>query len=134
MQRDHDIHLGGHRLQGRDDPGRHLGIVDVGGAVQGGDHHPVGQAVRGRRSRIVIATKFGNQFDEATKQITGSSARPDYIRSACEASLQRLNTDYIDLYQFHLNDFPPAGVDDVLDTLERLVAAGKIRSYGWSTD
>jgi aryl-alcohol dehydrogenase-like predicted oxidoreductase len=82
----------------------------------------------------VIATKFGNTFDEATRQITGSAASPDYIRRACEASLRRLNTDIIDLYQFHLNDYDPAQAGIMRDTLEELVAEGKIRYYGWSTD
>jgi aryl-alcohol dehydrogenase-like predicted oxidoreductase len=92
------------------------------------------RAFEGRRDKVVIATKFGNTFDEATRQGTGSDASPDYIRSACEASLRRLNTDYIDLYQFHLNGYPPEQAGPVRDTLEELVAVGKIRSYGWSTD
>ena len=91
-------------------------------------------AFEGRRDKVVIATKFGNTFDEATRQGTGSDASPEYIRSACEASLRRLNTDYIDLYQFHLNGYPPEKAAPVRDTLEELVAAGKIRAYGWSTD
>jgi aryl-alcohol dehydrogenase-like predicted oxidoreductase len=87
----------------------------------------LGQALAGRRDQVVIATKFG--YTEA-----GPNAEPDYIRSACEASLKRLNTDYIDLYQFHVNDFGPAGAEVVRDTLEGLVSDGKIRVYGWSTD
>jgi aryl-alcohol dehydrogenase-like predicted oxidoreductase len=92
------------------------------------------RAFQGRREQVVIATKFGNVFDEASRQITGSDASPDHIRRACEASLRRLNTDYIDLYQLHLNDYDPARAGEVRDTLEALVAEGKIRSYGWSTD
>lgn len=87
----------------------------------------LGSAVAGRRDKVVIATKFGNTP-------TGPRADADHIRSACEASLKRLNTDYIDLYQFHLNDFGPEGAEAVRETLEELVAAGKIRTYGWSTD
>ena len=94
----------------------------------------LGQALAGKREQAVIATKFGNAFDEATQTGLGPKADPDYIRSACENSLRRLNTDYIDLYQFHLNGFGPEGAEEVRDTLEDLVAAGKIRSYGWSTD
>jgi aryl-alcohol dehydrogenase-like predicted oxidoreductase len=85
------------------------------------------KALEGQRDQAVIATKFGNSP-------TGPNANPDYIRSACDASLKRLNTDYIDLYQFHLNDFGPQGAEEVRETLEELVAAGKIRSYSWSTD
>jgi aryl-alcohol dehydrogenase-like predicted oxidoreductase len=81
----------------------------------------LGEAVAGRREQVVIATKFW-----------GDS--PDYVRRACEASLRRLQTDYIDLYQFHINEFGPAGAEEIRDTLEELVAAGRIRWYGWSTD
>jgi len=94
----------------------------------------LGHALAGRRDQVVIATKFGNTFDESTRQITGSDASPEYVRQACEASLQRLNTDYVDLYQFHLNDYDPDQAGAVRDVLEELVKEGKIRYYGWSTD
>ncbi|MFW6388241.1 MAG: aldo/keto reductase [bacterium] len=106
--------------------------ADVYGA--GHSERVLGEAVKPVRERVVIATKFGNQFDEQTRKITGSSADPEYIRSACDASLGRLQTDYIDLYQLHLGGMELELVDDVVATLEELVAAGKIRSYGWSTD
>jgi aryl-alcohol dehydrogenase-like predicted oxidoreductase len=94
----------------------------------------LGKALKGRRSEVVLATKFSGVFDEKTKQITGSDASPDGIRSACEASLDRLGTDFIDLYQFHDGGYPLDKVDEVIGALEGLVEAGKIRSYGWSTD
>jgi len=94
----------------------------------------LGRALAGRRSQAVIATKFNAVFDEATRQVTGSDTRPDGIRKACEDSLHRLNTDYIDLYQFHDNGFPADKAVPVRDTLEALVKEGKIRAYGWSTD
>ncbi len=94
----------------------------------------LGRALAGHRDQVVIATKFGNMFDETTRQITGSNTSPKYIRQACEASLQRLNTDYIDLYQFHLNDYDPDKAGEVRDVLEELVNTGKIRYYAWSTD
>jgi len=94
----------------------------------------LGRALAGHRDQVVLATKFGNTFDESTRQITGSDASPEYIRRACDASLQRLKTDYIDLYQFHLNDYDPEQAAVVREALEELVAAGKIRQYGWSTD
>jgi aryl-alcohol dehydrogenase-like predicted oxidoreductase len=94
----------------------------------------LGQALAGHRAEVVIATKCGNVFDEETRQITGSDATPAHIRSACEASLRRLGTTYIDLYQLHLGDYPVERVDEVRETLEELVAARKIRAYGWSTD
>jgi aryl-alcohol dehydrogenase-like predicted oxidoreductase len=94
----------------------------------------LGKALKDRRQEVVIATKFGNVFDEATRHITGQDASPDYIRQACESSLQRLDTDYIDLYQFHTGSYPTDQAVVVRDTLEELVLAGKIRAYGWSTD
>jgi aryl-alcohol dehydrogenase-like predicted oxidoreductase len=94
----------------------------------------LGNALKGRRDKAVIATKFGNQWDDETKTAIGVNADPDYIRAACEASLQRLQTDYIDLYQFHPGDYGPDGADEVVEILEELVKAGKIRTYGWSTD
>jgi aryl-alcohol dehydrogenase-like predicted oxidoreductase len=94
----------------------------------------LGQAMQGKRDQLVIATKFGNVFDAESRQIIGASADPEYIRQACDASLQRLGTDYIDLYQFHLGSYEAEQANVVRDALEGLVAAGKIRSYGWSTD
>ena len=115
----------------------HLGVnffdtADVYGT--GHSERVLGRALAGHRDQVVIATKFGNTFDETTRQITGSDASPEYIRQAYEASLQRLNTDYIDLYQFHLNDYDPNQAGAVRDVLEELVTEGKIRQYGWSTD
>ena len=94
----------------------------------------LGRAFAGRRSRVVIATKFNALFDETTRQVTGSDSSPGGIRVACENSLRRLDTDYIDLYQFHDNGYPAEKAAPVRDMLEELVEEGKIRAYGWSTD
>jgi len=94
----------------------------------------LGRAFARTRSRVVITTKFNAVFDEITRLVTGSDASPSGIRAACEDSLRRLNTDYIDLYQFHANDFPTDKAEPVRETLETLVKEGKIRAYGWSTD
>ena len=94
----------------------------------------LGKAFAGRRSQVVIATKFNSLFDETTRQVTGADASPGGIRKACEESLRRLNTDYIDLYQFHDNGYPAEKAAPVRNTLELLVQEGKIRAYGWSTD
>jgi aryl-alcohol dehydrogenase-like predicted oxidoreductase len=94
----------------------------------------VGSALQGVRQQVIIATKFGNTFDESTRQKTGQDASPEGIRRACEESLQRLGTTFIDLYQFHLNDYDVEKAAEVREALEELVATGKIRSYGWSTD
>lgn len=94
----------------------------------------IGDAFAGMREKVVLATKFGNVPDEATRMIVGDRADEAYIRQACEASLRRLKTDYIDLYQFHLARFPPENAESVRFVLESLVQEGKIRTYAWSTD
>jgi aryl-alcohol dehydrogenase-like predicted oxidoreductase len=102
--------------------------ADVYGA--GHSERVLARALAGRRQQVVIATKFSNQFDENSKQVRGISAAADYIRQACEASLRRLDTEYIDFYQFHWGDYPAEQAREVRDTLETLVQAGKIRAYG----
>jgi aryl-alcohol dehydrogenase-like predicted oxidoreductase len=108
--------------------------ADVYGA--GHSERVVARALAGKRQQVVIATKFGNTYDEATRQLGGDGSKGDssYIRQACERSLRRLNTDVIDLYQFHVGNWPLEDSAEVRDTLEALVAEGKIRAYGWSTD
>lgn len=92
------------------------------------------QGVEGQRDQVVIATKFSYTFDEETKRATGLDMSPTYIRQACEASLRRLNTDYIDLYQLHHGGATPDEANVVADTLEQLRKEGHIRAYAWSTD
>ncbi|MGD9402373.1 MAG: aldo/keto reductase [bacterium] len=94
----------------------------------------LGRALSGRRTEVVIATKFNAVFDETARKVTGVDTSPAGIRAALEDSLRRLNTDYVDLFQFHDNAFPADDALPVRDTLEELVAEGKIRAYGWSTD
>ena len=92
------------------------------------------RALAGKWDDVVIATKFGNLIDEDAKQAIGRDASPASIREQCDASLARLGTDVIDLYQFHIGDYDPVRAEEVVATLEELVEAGKIRSFGWSTD
>jgi aryl-alcohol dehydrogenase-like predicted oxidoreductase len=92
------------------------------------------RALAGRRDEVVIATKFGHRFDERTKIADGTDHTPAYAVSCLEGSLRRLGTDRVDLYQLHINDLPVPQALDLVDTLEDLVTAGKIRAYGWSTD
>jgi aryl-alcohol dehydrogenase-like predicted oxidoreductase len=94
----------------------------------------LGEVLGAHRDEVVIATKWGNTIDESTRQLTGQDASPEYLRTALDASLRRLGTDYIDLYQLHLNDLPIPQAEDLIATLEGVVDAGKIRWYGWSTD
>jgi len=94
----------------------------------------LGRALKGRRDRVVIATKFGDAMDPVTRRATGFDVSPEFIRQSLEASLRRLNTDYIDLYQFHIWGHPAAEAVPVRETLEELTREGKIRGYAWSTD
>jgi aryl-alcohol dehydrogenase-like predicted oxidoreductase len=105
-------------------------------AVYGCGHSErvLGKALGARRDQVVIATKFGQVFDEQTRQVKGYDTSPERIRREVEDSLRRLNTECIDLYQLHVKDVEPAQAVVVRDTLEELVAQGKIRFYGWSTD
>ena len=110
-------------------------LFDTANAYGAGHSERVlGRAFAGIRSQVIIATKFNAVFDETTRQVTGSDASPAGIRAACEASLHRLKSDYIDLYQFHDGGFPADQAEPVRETLEMLVREGKIRAYGWSTD
>jgi aryl-alcohol dehydrogenase-like predicted oxidoreductase len=90
----------------------------------------LGRALAGQRDDVVISTKFGLRFDEATRVGAGTDVSPDYVRRACEASLRRLGTDRIDLYQLHGGADDRAAVEHVVEVLEALVAEGKIRFYG----
>ncbi len=94
----------------------------------------LGKALADYRDDVIIATKFGSVFDPETKRTTGGDASPEYIKRACEASLKRLRTDHIDLYQFHMGGYDPEEAVQVRNTLDELVEEGKIRAYGWSTD
>ncbi|MBZ0286192.1 MAG: aldo/keto reductase [Anaerolineae bacterium] len=100
--------------------------ADVYGGGQSEDY--IGKALKesGRRNEAVIASKFGNPMEGQ-----GHGAHPDYIRTAVEASLRRLQTDHIDLYQLHVPD-PEVPVADTLGALDDLVKAGKVREIGCS--
>lgn len=86
----------------------------------------LGEALGSRRKDVIIATKFGHNMPGQ-----GSGAHPDYIKNAVEASLKRLNTDYIDLYQLHTPDHN-VPIADTLGALDELVKAGKVREIGSS--
>jgi aryl-alcohol dehydrogenase-like predicted oxidoreductase len=84
-----------------------------------------------RRDEIVLATKFGNELDASGKRTSGVNGRPEYIRRACDASLQRLGIDTIDLYYQHRVD-PRTPIEETFGALGELVAAGKVRYLGIS--
>jgi aryl-alcohol dehydrogenase-like predicted oxidoreductase len=90
----------------------------------------VGRAIRDRRAEVVLATKFGNMRSE-DGAFLGISGRPDYVRQACDASLQRLGLDVIDLYYQHRVD-EKTPIEDTVGAMADLVAAGKVRYLGLS--
>jgi aryl-alcohol dehydrogenase-like predicted oxidoreductase len=94
---------------------------------QGGSETLLGRVLHGRRDRVVLATKFGKPMGDGAER-RGSR---EYIRRAADASLRRLQTDVIDLYQHHEED-PGAPLEETIGALEELVREGKIRAYGTS--
>ncbi len=90
----------------------------------------VGKAIAGRRDDVVVATKFGNERreDGSFLRVNG---KPEYVRSACDASLQRLGVDYIDLYYQHRVD-KTVSIEDTVGAMAELVQAGKVRHLGLS--
>src|SRR5256714_990710 len=91
----------------------------------------VGRATKGKREKLIIATKFGIVRDPADPKARGVNGRPDYIRRSCEGSLRRLGTDYIDLYYQHRVD-PNTPIEDTVGGLAEFVKEGKIRHIGLS--
>jgi aryl-alcohol dehydrogenase-like predicted oxidoreductase len=90
----------------------------------------VGKAIRGRRDAVVLATKFGNMRGEQG-EFLGISGHPDYVRKACDASLQRLGVDVIDLYYQHRVD-TQTPIEETVGAMSELVKAGKVRYLGLS--
>jgi aryl-alcohol dehydrogenase-like predicted oxidoreductase len=98
--------------------------ADIYGGTQSEEF--LGRALGSRRDDIVLATKFGMQVDAEHK-----GAKPDYVHSALEASLRRLQTDHVDLYQLHAPD-PDTPIAETLGALDECVRAGKVREIGCS--
>jgi aryl-alcohol dehydrogenase-like predicted oxidoreductase len=94
----------------------------------------LGRAFADRRGEVVIATKFGFTHDRARREMWGTDVTPAYMERALAASLGRLGTDHIDLYQLHVGDVPDAKMDILAADLERRAEAGDIGAWGWSTD
>ena len=103
-----------------------LDTADVYGN-RGGSEEIIGRALAGRRERVVLATKFGHDMGDG-EEARGSGP---YIRKALEGSLRRLQTDWIDLYQYHRPD-NATPLEETIGALDELVAEGKIRAYGTS--
>jgi len=98
--------------------------------IYGDSESKVGKAIKDRRAGVVLATKFGFVQREAGKaeQLDG---RPEYVREACERSLQRLDVDYIDLYYLHRVD-PKVAIEETVGAMADLVREGKVRHLGLS--
>ena len=91
----------------------------------------LGRAIKGRRDRIILATKFGIVRDDTKPQFRGISGKPDYVRNACEGSLRRLGVETIDLYYQHRVD-PETPIEETVGAMAELVSAGKVRYLGLS--
>jgi aryl-alcohol dehydrogenase-like predicted oxidoreductase len=90
----------------------------------------VGEAIAGRRDEVQLATKFGNQRGEDGSRL-GINGRPEYVRSACDASLRRLGVDHVDLYYQHRVD-RTVPIEETVGAMKELVEAGKVRHLGLS--
>jgi len=91
----------------------------------------VGETIRDRRSEVVLATKFGFLRDPSDPLRKGFSGKPDYVKRACEGSLQRLGVETIDLYYQHRVD-PDTPIEETVGAMAALVHAGKVRALGLS--
>jgi len=108
---------------------RGITLLDTSDAYGAGHNEElVGKAIRGRRSEVVLATKFGNLGGRGGKIADG---RPEFVLSSCDASLKRLGVDVIDLYYQHRID-PTVPVEDTVGAMARLVEQGKVRALGLS--
>ena len=96
---------------------------------RGANETLVGKAIRDRREEVILATKFGNvRSDDGSREVRGDA---EYVRQACEASLQRLDLDYIDLYYQHRVDFR-VPIEETVGSMAELVQEGKVRFLGLS--
>jgi aryl-alcohol dehydrogenase-like predicted oxidoreductase len=93
----------------------------------------IGQALKGRRDQVIIATKFGYTYDRGSRALIGSDVSETYVDWAWSQSAKRLGTDCIDLYQIHVGDLSDQQADEAGEALEALVEKGSIRAWGWST-
>src|SRR6478609_11988777 len=105
--------------------------ADIYGVEPGASETLLGNALGARREDVVVATKFGMDMRGANGDDFGARGSRRYIIRAAEASLRRLGTDWIDLYQFHTPD-PLTPIDETLSALDDLVSSGKVRYIGHS--
>jgi aryl-alcohol dehydrogenase-like predicted oxidoreductase len=91
----------------------------------------VGKAIKGKRDRITLATKFGIVRDLNDPSKRGVNGKPEYVRASCDASLQRLGVEVIDLYYLHRKD-PNTPIEETVGAMAELVKAGKVKTIGLS--
>jgi aryl-alcohol dehydrogenase-like predicted oxidoreductase len=103
--------------------------ADVYGTPHGSSEECLGAALKGRRDEVVLATKFGMDMEGLNGTDRGARGARSYIIQAAEASMRRLDTDYLDLYQIHTPD-PATPIDETLAALDDLVRSGKVRYLG----
>jgi aryl-alcohol dehydrogenase-like predicted oxidoreductase len=107
-----------------------IDLIDTSDAYQDGEHEKaLGRALKDRRSKAILATKFGNTRDKDGKPAV--DGRPQYVAEACERSLRHLGVDTIDLYYIHRID-PGVPIEDTVGAMVRLKEQGKIRNLGLS--
>jgi aryl-alcohol dehydrogenase-like predicted oxidoreductase len=97
----------------------------------GDNEELIAKTLKGRRDQVFLATKFANQRTKENPNVWTLSGKPEYVRSACDASLKRLGTDYIDLYYQHRVD-PETPIEDTVGAMAELVKAGKVKYLGLS--
>jgi aryl-alcohol dehydrogenase-like predicted oxidoreductase len=105
-----------------------LDTADIYGASPGENEALVGKAIADRRDQVVLATKFGNVFEDGKRSING---RPEYVHAALDRSLTRLGVDHVDLYYQHRVD-KTVPIEETVGAMKELVDAGKVRHIGLS--
>lgn len=110
-----------------------LGItfIDTADHNNGNNEELLAKALKGKRNQVVLASKFGNLRGQPWAEGRDVDGRPEYVPVACEASLRRLQTDYLDLYYLHRVD-PQVPIEDTIGAMARLVEQGKVRHLGLS--
>ena len=109
-----------------------INLMDTADAYAIGDNEElIGKTIRGRRDEVFIATKFANVRTKNDPTVWAVSGKPEYVRAACDASLQRLGVDHIDLYYQHRVD-PQTPIEDTVGAMAELVKAGKVKYLGLS--
>jgi aryl-alcohol dehydrogenase-like predicted oxidoreductase len=108
-----------------------VNFIDTADHNNGNNEELLAKALKGKRGQVVLTTKFGNLRGQPWAEGREVEGRPEYVSWACENSLRRLNTDYIDLYYVHRVD-PKVPIEDTVGAMARLIEQGKVRHIGLS--